>query len=70
VYIKIIFPHDKNRKIEGDFSGGDLSIDGGLVLLGQVESQIGLMSKLSNCIRDPRNQFKVLHKQHETNLSK
>jgi len=62
---KLFFPHDKNRKIEGDFSGGDLSIDGGLVLLGQVESQIGLISKLSNCIRDPRNQFKVLHKQHE-----
>ena len=32
----------KNRKLEADFSGGDLSSDGGILLLRQLDENLGL----------------------------
>lgn len=62
---KLSFGHYKNRKIEGDFSGGNLSKDGGLVFLGQIESQLKLVQLFSSCIDDPRNPELILHTQQE-----
>ncbi|MFN7434076.1 MAG: transposase, partial [Betaproteobacteria bacterium] len=39
---KIDFGRLGRRRIEADFSGGDLSSDGGLLLLRQVDEHLGL----------------------------
>ena len=43
------------RKVVADFSGGSLSSDGGVLLLRQVDHNLGLMLELSNCFRDLRD---------------
>lgn len=62
---KISFVFGKNRKIEADFSGGDLSSDGGLLLLRELDEVLGLLGKFSDCIEDPRDLSKIEHEQVE-----
>lgn len=50
-----------NKQIELSFSGDDISSDGGLLLLGEVENQTGLINRISNCITDNRDQRYVDH---------
>lgn len=52
----------KRRKIEADFSGGDLTSDAGLLLLREVDLKLGLTSKLSQLISDTRCAGRVTHK--------
>jgi hypothetical protein len=40
---RIVFGRRGRRVIEADFSGGDLSSDGGLLLLRQVDEHLGLI---------------------------
>ncbi|MFN7484840.1 MAG: transposase, partial [Betaproteobacteria bacterium] len=42
------------RLIEADFSGGDLSSDGGLLLLRQIDQHLGLSRAAAAVIPDPR----------------
>lgn len=49
------------RKVQADFQGGNLSADGGVVLLREVDLQIGLIEELSGCFTDYRNQDWVKH---------
>ena len=58
-----LFPFDPlhQRRVEADFSGGHLSIDGGLLLLRQIDSTLGLSAKLASCFSDTRNQDFVEH---------
>jgi hypothetical protein len=62
---KINFVFSKNKRLEADFSGGDLSSDGGLLLLRELDNELGLLKSLSNCILDPREAKKILHHQIE-----
>jgi len=39
-----------NKKVELSFSGGRISSDGGLLLLCEVENQLGLLKRLSSCM--------------------
>jgi len=48
----LTFPTLKRRKIEADFSGGDLTSDTGLLLLRQTDLKLGLTSQLSQSISD------------------
>lgn len=50
-----------NKQIELSFTGDDISSDGGLLLLGEVENQAGLINRISNCITDNRDQRYVDH---------
>ena len=50
-----------NKQIELSFTGDDISSDGGLLLLGEVENQTGLINRISNCITDNRDQRYVDH---------
>jgi len=43
------------RVIEADFSGGDLSSDGGLLLLRQVDRHLALSRAAAAAIPDPRD---------------
>jgi hypothetical protein len=49
------------RKIEGDFQGGNLSSDGGLVLLRQVDRFMGLSKDLAKRLPDQRDPDKIDH---------
>lgn len=54
-----LFPLSK--KIEVSFTGDRISSDGGLLLLREVESQLGLINRISNCIQDERDQRYIDH---------
>ncbi len=49
------------RIIEADFDGGDISSDGGLLLLQQVDQRIGLSRAAANVIHDPRDPDLITH---------
>lgn len=56
-------PSFDRRKIEADFSGGDVSSDGGLMLLRQVDRRLGLCRALSQAMADPRAPELITHRQ-------
>ena len=54
-------PGLSGRKIEGNFKGGNVSSDGGLVLLRQVDRWIGLTKTLAQRLPDKRDPDKIEH---------
>ena len=58
---KIDFGRLGRRIIETDFSGGDLSGDGGLLLLLQVDEHLGLSRAAAGAIPDPRDPERIRH---------
>jgi hypothetical protein len=56
-----LFPACKSRKVEVDFEGGNVTSDGGIVLVRQADRRIGLMRAVSRGLRDPRRQKSVVH---------
>ena len=58
---KIDFGRFGRRLIEADFSGGDLSSDGGLLLLRQVDAHLGLSRAAAAAIPDPRDPERITH---------
>ncbi|MBN2164240.1 MAG: transposase [Pontiellaceae bacterium] len=55
------FPSCKSRKVNADFSGGNISSSGGVMLLKQADRQLGLTRSAAQCIPDPRRQASVMH---------
>lgn len=53
------------KPIDLQFSGARISSDGGLLLLREVEAQIGLISSISSCVTDNRDQRYIDHTIHE-----
>jgi Transposase DDE domain group 1 len=51
--------------IEADFSGGDLSSDGGMMLLRQVDERIGLTRAAAAVVSDPRDPDRIVHPMRE-----
>ena len=51
----------QNKKVELAYTGEDISSDGGLLLLKEVEKQIGIIDGISNCIKDNRDQRYIQH---------
>ena len=60
---KIEFARSKGRKIEAEFSGGDITSDGGILLLRMADRKLGLIKKISSFIEDPRQSKKCDHEQ-------
>lgn len=58
---RIEFGRLGRRVIEADFSGGDLSSDGGLLLLWQVDKHLGLSRAAAAVIPDPRDPERIHH---------
>lgn len=50
------------REIDVGFDGGDVSSDGGLLLLRQVERRLGLLKAVAEILPDPRSPLLVKHK--------
>ena len=57
------FPSFDRRKIEANFTGGNVSSDGGLMLLRQADRRIGLTRALDAVLHDPRNPDLIPHRQ-------
>ncbi len=57
------FPSFDRRKIEASFTGGDVSSDGGVLLLRQADRRLGLIAALDRVLPDPRNPHFIVHQQ-------
>jgi hypothetical protein len=55
------FPSFDRRKIEASFEGGDVSSDGGMMLLRQADRRLGLIQSFASLLPDPRNPTLVTH---------
>jgi hypothetical protein len=58
---KLQFHDLAGRRVEGDFSGGTLSSDGGLIVLRDMDKHLRLSERLADCFVDMRNQRFVDH---------
>lgn len=60
---ELTFPSFDRRKIEASFTGGDVSSDGGILLLREADRRLGLVAALDAVLVDPRHQVFVTHRQ-------
>jgi hypothetical protein len=54
-----------SRRVEAGFTAGQVSSDGGALLLRETERKINLLGRLAGCFRDGRDQQLVEHKLEE-----
>ena len=59
----LLFSSLKRKNIQADFRGGQLTSDGGALLLRETDRSLGLIDALNACIFDPRNPFVTVHSQ-------
>ena len=57
----IRFSSVRRRKVEAEFSGGSITGNGGILLLSEVDRQLGLTRALSRCLGDVRRQASCAH---------
>ena len=57
------FPSFDRRKIEASFTGGDVSSDGGVLLLREADRRLGLVAALDRVLADPRHPLYIVHEQ-------
>ena len=57
----LLFQDLGSRQVAADFSGGTLSSDGGVLLLRQVDINLGLTQSLAQCFHDRRQPVYVDH---------
>lgn len=57
----IEFPPVKKRQIEANFGGGEVSSNGGVLLLRQVDRRLGLLDSVAQRVRDPRSPLLIQH---------
>ena len=50
-----------SRRVVADFSGGQLSSDGGVLLLRQLDSSLGLTRSVAACFHDRRDPVFIEH---------
>lgn len=58
---RMIFPPVKNRKVEVQFNGGDITSDGGVMLLREIDRELSLTKEAAKLIKDPRQPKKITH---------
>ena len=59
------FPAVARKKVSAAFDGGMLSSDGGVLLLRNVEKQLGIAQRLSACLKDKRDPDLIQHSVEE-----
>ena len=52
--LKLALPRVKGRQVRVDFGGGDVSSDGGLVAIREVDRKMKLTERVARLLRDPR----------------
>ena len=55
------FPAVARKKVSAAFDGGMLSSDAGVLLLRNVENQVGIARRLSLCLKDRRDPDCIKH---------
>ena len=60
---QLTFPSFDRRRIEAGFGGADISSDGGIMLLRQIDRRFGLTQAISEAIPDPRASERIKHSQ-------
>ena len=60
---ELAFPSFDRRKIEATFEGGDVSSDGGVMLLREADRRLGLVAALDGVLPDPRAPALIVHRQ-------
>lgn len=58
-----VFPSFDRRKIEASFQGGEVSSDGGVMLLREADRRLGLTQALDAALPDPRDPELITHAQ-------
>jgi hypothetical protein len=53
----------KRRKVAAEFSGGDITSDGGVLLLREMDRRLGLLASVDRVLQDGRDSSKVVHSQ-------
>lgn len=61
--IRLEFARCQRRRVEAEFSGGEITSDGGVLLLSQLDRQLGLTAALDRVVRDRRCAGRVEHSQ-------
>ncbi len=56
------FPRVNRRTVEASFAGGDMTSDGGVLLLRQADRLLGLSAAIALALKDPRRQASCDHK--------
>jgi hypothetical protein len=60
---ELSFPSFDRRKIEANFEGGDVSSDGGIMLLRAADRRLGLVEAFNAVLPDPRDPGLITHRQ-------
>jgi DDE family transposase len=60
---ELSFPSFDRRKIEASFEGGDVSSDGGVLLLREADRRLGLVEAFDAVLPDPRHPLFIEHRQ-------
>lgn len=55
------FPVCKRRRVEVDFRGGDITSDGGILFLREIDRRLALTEDVARLLSDPRRQNQVKH---------
>jgi len=58
---QIEFEPFKRRRVEANFDGGDVSSDGGLLLLRKLERRLGLIDAVARALADARDPGRIEH---------
>lgn len=62
---KLQFQPHVSRKVEATFDGGQITSDGGALLLRQVEERCNILKRLAKCFKDFRKQELIEHSVYE-----
>jgi len=57
------FSSSEKRKVQADFKGGDVTSNGGLVLIAELEKKLRLSKRIAALLPDHRDQKKITHSQ-------
>ena len=62
---RIHFSRVERQQVVADFNGWRLTSDAGVLLLREIDRQIGLIDAINDCLPDPRDQRFTIHEQRE-----
>jgi hypothetical protein len=58
------FPACKRRIVEANFQGGDITSDGGVLLLRQADHALGLCAAVASALHDQRRRASCVHDEY------
>jgi len=59
--LSLEFKMVSDKRLTADFTGGDVSTDGGVLVLREIANRLGIVDQLAGAIRDTRHQSYVRH---------